>query len=55
MNEASFYDGDYKTNKVNMFNKKQVNEFVRVKCVIILNFQDEKVIFYAKDVNKTVP
>ena len=38
-----------------MFNKKQVNEFVRVKCVIILNFQDEKVIFYAKDVNKTVP
>ena len=59
MKEPSFYDGDYKTNKLNKFFKgKQVNEFIRVKIVIIINFWDEKVIFilfYVKDVNKTVP
>ena len=40
------------------FKKKLVNEFVRVKNVIVLNFCNEKVIFivfYVKDVNKSVP
>ena len=38
--------------------KKQLNEFMRVKIVIVLNFRNEKVIFiafYVKDVNKSVP
>ena len=38
--------------------KKQVHEFIRVKVVTILNFRYEKVdfiLFYVKDVNKTVP
>ena len=38
--------------------KKQVNVFLRVKIVIAINFWDKKVIFilfYVKDVNKTVP
>ena len=59
MNKPSVYDEGYKTNKLNkFFLKKQVNEFIRVKIVIIINFWDEKVIFilfYVKDVNKTVP
>ena len=59
MNEPSFCAGGYKTNKINkFFKKKQVNEFIRVKIVIIINFWDEKVIlilFYVKDVNKIVP
>ena len=46
MNEPSFYDGDYKTNKLNkIFKKIQVNEFTRVKIVIIINFCDKKVTF----------
>ena len=59
MNEPSFYDGGHKTNKVNkFFQEKQLTEFIRVKIVIILIFRNEKVIsvvFYVKDVNKTVP
>ena len=38
--------------------KKKINEYIRVKIVIILNFQDGKVVFivfYVKDVNKIVP
>ena len=35
-----------------LLKKKQVNEFVRVKIVIILNSHNIKVI---KDVNKSVP
>ena len=32
-----FHDGDYKTNKVIKFYKeKQVNEFIRVKTIVIL-------------------
>ena len=37
---------------------KQVNELVRVKIVMILNLCNEKVafiVFYVKDVNKSVP
>ena len=37
---------------------KQVNELVRVKIVMILNLRNEKVafiVFYVKDVNKSVP
>ena len=37
---------------------RKVNEFIRVKIVFIINLWDEKVafiLFYAKDVNKTVP
>ena len=59
MNEPSFYDGGYKTNKLSsLFKKKQVNKFIRVKIVIVIDFWDEKVnfiLFYVKDVNKTVP
>ena len=44
MNQPFFYDGGYKTKKVNkFFQKKQVNEFMRVKIVIILNSKDAKV------------
>ena len=38
--------------------KKQLNEFMRVKIVVVLNFRNENVIFiafYVKDVNKSVP
>ena len=38
--------------------KEQVNEIIRTKIVIILNFCNEKVIsivFYVKDINKSVP
>ena len=47
MNQPSSYDRGYKTNKINRFLKKQqqVNEFLRLKIVIVLNFQDEKVVF----------
>ena len=54
MNEPSFYDGVIKPT---VFSRK-TNEFIRVKIVIILIFRNEKVIFvvfYVKDVNKTVP
>ena len=43
---------------LNFLKKKQVNEFFRVKTVIILNFRNEKIIFlvfYVDDVNKSVP
>ena len=53
-----FTTGVKKPTKLISFFKKQANEFIRVKVVIILNFQDEKVyfiVFYVKDVNKTVP
>ena len=46
------------TKLLSFFKKKQVNEFIRVKIVIILNFRNKKVIFvvfYVKDVNKSVP
>ena len=46
------------TKLISFFIKKQVNEFIRVKIVIMLNFRDEKVIFIAFCVNymnKTVP
>ena len=46
------------TKLLSFFKKKQVNEFIRVKIVIILNFCNKKVIFavfYVKDVNKSVP
>ena len=36
----------------------QINEFIRVKTVIILNLCNKKIIFavvYIKDVNKSVP
>ena len=43
MNEPLFHDGGYKTNKViKFFLKKQVNEFIRVKFVIILNSRNVK-------------
>ena len=46
MNQPFFYDGGYKTNKVIKFSeKKQVNEIIRVKIVIVLNFNNVKVIF----------
>ena len=45
MNEPFFYDGGYKTNKViKFFFFIQVNEFIRVKIVIMLNSHSEKVI-----------
>ena len=53
-----FTTGVKKPTKLISFFKKQANEFISVKVVIILNFQDEKVyfiVFYVKDVNKTVP
>ena len=40
------------------FLKKQVNEFIRVKIIIILNFHNGKVVsivFYVKGVNKSLP
>ena len=46
------------TKLISFFIKKQVNEFIRVKIVIMLNFRDEKVIFIVFCVNymnKTVP
>ena len=60
MNEPFFFDWDYKTNKVIKFflKKKQVNEFIRVKIIIILNFHNGKVVsivFYVKGVNKSLP
>ena len=60
MNEPFFLDWDYKTNKVIkfFFLKKQVNEFIRVKIIIILNFHNGKVVsivFYVKEVNKSLP
>ena len=48
VNQPFFYNGGYKTNKVIKFSeKKQVNEIIRVKIVIILNFNNVKVIFIA--------
>ena len=41
-----------------IFKKKGVNEFIKVKIVVILNFCNEKVIFvvfYVKNMNKLVP
>ena len=49
--------GVIKATKLIFFFKK-VNEFMRVKVVIMLNLRDEKVIFiafYVNDLNKTVP
>ena len=46
------------TKLLSFFKKKQLNKFMRVKIVIVLNFRNEKVIFigfYVKDVNKSVP
>ena len=46
------------TKLLSFLKKEQVNEFVRVKAVIILNFCTKKIIFvvfYVKDVNKSVP
>ena len=58
MNDPTFYDGCFETNKFNMFlQQKQTNEFIKVKVVIKLNNHIEKVIFivfYVKDVNKSV-
>ena len=46
MNEPFFHREGYKTNKViKFFKKKQINRFIRVKIVIILNSDNEKVIF----------
>ena len=50
--------GFRKPTKLISFFKKHVNEFIRVKIVIILRFQYEKaifIVFYIKEVNKTVP
>ena len=46
------------TKLLSFFKKKQLNKFMRVKIVIVLNFRNKKVIFigfYVKDVNKSVP
>ena len=37
------------------FQKKQKNEFICVKLVIILLFCNEKVPFFVKDLNKSLP
>ena len=42
MNELFFHDGVIKQTKFLL--KKQVNEFIRVKIVIILNFLNVKII-----------
>ena len=42
MNESFFHDGVIKQTKFLL--KKQVNEFIRVKIVIILNFLNVKII-----------
>ena len=59
MNEPFYHDGGYKTNKVTNFKKTTtVNEFIRVKILLILNLRNEKVtfrVFHVKDVNKSVP
>ena len=58
MNEPSLYDGGFEINKgIEMLYMKQVNKFSKVKIVIKINFNIEKVIFivyYVKDVNKSV-
>ena len=43
VSQPSFYDGGYKTNKVNktFLKEKKLNKIERVKIVIISNFQDE--------------
>ena len=46
MNEPFFHYGGYETKKVIKLSlKKQVNEFIRVKTVIILSFRNEKITF----------
>ena len=54
-----FMMGVMKPTKLLSFLKKmQINEFIRVKTVIILNLCNKKIIFavvYIKDVNKSVP
>ena len=46
MNDPFLQDGGCKTNKViKFFKKNQVNEFSRVKIIVILNSHDVKVIF----------
>ena len=55
-NEPFFNNEGYKTNKViKVFNKKQVNEFIGFKIVIILNFRNKNVIIvlYVKDVDES--
>ena len=52
--------GIIKQTKLSSFfkKKKQVNEFIRVKIIIILNFHNGKVVsivFYVKGVNKSLP
>ena len=46
------------TKLLSFLKKMQINEFIRVKTVIILNLCNKKIIFavvYIKDVNKSVP
>ena len=55
MNESFFHDGVIKQTKFLL--KKQVNEFIRVKIVIILNYFCKNNFdgFYVKEVTKSVP
>ena len=59
VNESSIHDGGLETNKVIKFLwKEQINEFIKVKLVIISSICVQKVIFiffYVKDINKSVP
>ena len=59
LNEPSLYDGGFEINKViEILYMKKVNKFSKVKIVIKINSHIEKVIFivyYVKDVNKSVP
>ena len=62
MNEPFFHGSGYKTNKaINLvikLLKDQVNDLIRVKIVINLNFRNEKVIFivfYAKNLSRLLP
>ena len=59
LNEPSLYDGSFEINKgIEILYMKQVNKFNKVKIVIKINFHIEKailIVYYVKDVNKSVP
>ena len=58
MNERFYHSKGYKTKKtIKFLKKKQVNEFIRIKILLILNLHNEKVtfrVFHVKDANKSV-
>ena len=58
-NASIFQDGGYKTRRIiKYFSKKQKNEFICMKLVIVLIFCNEKVMFidfWSNILNKSLP